>query len=522
MALWPQAPATVQPFGKIMQKPLAIIAGAGPAGLTAAYELLRLGSHRVCILEATEQIGGLARTEVFEGNRIDIGGHRFFSKNARIMDWWQDFFPLCDEEGARRDAACMLLRSRKSRIFWNGRLFDYPVSLSVDTLRKLGPVKIVRAGAGYLRALLFPRKPEKSLEDFFVNRFGHELYATFFRDYTQKVWGVPCARLSPDWGAQRVKGLSLIGLLRHALAFKKDDLAQQDVETSLIGRFLYPPRGPGQLWEHVAERIRDLGGEIHLGHRLTALEMENGAVSGVIARSAAGGERHWRADALFSSMPVRDLAAALGPALSPRCQDLAGSLLYRDFFTVGLLLDALDLKEKDGTPLKDNWIYVHDERVQVGRLQFFSNWSPFMAREPGLCWVGMEYFCNESDPVWNLPEKEIVAMAAGELETLGIARASALRGGCRIHAPKAYPVYLGQGYDNFAEIRRELDAIPNLFLMGRNGMHRYNNMDHSMLSAMAAVKAACGQGGKEAAWEVNAEKSHVELGKAGEAGERRP
>ena len=500
----------------VSEKPVALVIGAGPAGLTAAYELLREGTFTPCVLEATSHIGGLARTEIFDGNRIDIGGHRFFSKNQTVMDWWLRFFPQRDDaDGMNR----MLHRPRKSRILWEGKLFDYPVTLSTDTLGKLGPGKVLRAGASYLHSRLFPRKPETSLEDFFVNRFGHELYATFFRDYTYKVWGIPCDRLSPDWGAQRVKGLSLMKVLLHALQRKKNDLAQRDVETSLIGRFLYPPLGPGQLWEHVADEIRKLGGEIHHGECLVELKTEGNTVTGAVSRGPDGGMREWRADAVFSSMPVRDLGEAMGDALSPGCRELARSLLYRDFFTVGLLLDTLDLAEKDGSPLRDNWIYVHDARVSVGRMQFFRNWSPFMVRDENLAWVGLEYFCNEEDEIWNLPEESLVRRAAGELEILGIARASSVRGGCRIHAPKAYPVYLGRGYERFREIREELDGYANLFLIGRNGMHRYNNMDHSMLSAMAAVKAACaartgGEPGPDEArsriWDVNSEREYAE------------
>lgn len=498
-----------------MAEKRALIIGAGPAGLTAALELLRQGGPRPCILEASRSIGGLARTEIFRGNRIDIGGHRFFSKSDQVMDWWRDIFPVHERTTPPSTLDRLLVRARKSRIYWNSKLFDYPVSLSKDTLSKLGMVKLVRAGLSYVRATLLPIRPEKSLEDFFINRFGRELYATFFRDYTRKVWGIPCDRLSPDWGGQRVKGLSIFKILVHALRsvlpMSGSDLTQKNVETSLISRFLYPPLGPGQLWEAVGRRIEEQGGEIHLGHEVVELQTQDGRVARLVTRTADG-ERHlWEGDIVFSSMPVRDLVRALGETVPKSCSDLADQLLYRDFFTVGLLLDSITLTEKDGSALKDNWIYVHDQRVEVGRLQFFHNWSPWMVGDAGRFWVGLEYFCNDTDPLWHRSEEDLVTMAAHELEILGIAKASDVRGGCRIHAAKAYPVYMGPGYERFNEIRDHLNQIENLFLVGRNGMHRYNNMDHSMLSAFTAVGLALsGSCDKEPIWRINAENDYHE------------
>lgn len=498
-----------------MTEKRALVIGAGPAGLAAAHELLRRGGPRPCILEASQAIGGLARTETFRGNRIDIGGHRFFSKSSQVMDWWQGIFPVHEADTPPSTMEHLLVRTRKSRIYWNANLFDYPITLSRDTLTKLGLVKLVRSGLSYVKAILLPIRPEKSLEDFFVNRFGRELYATFFRDYTRKVWGIPCERLSPDWGGQRVKGLSIFKILMHALAgvLKKSraDLNQKDVETSLIGRFLYPPLGPGQLWEAVAREIQDQGGEIHFGHTVVELQTQGQRVVKVVTQTAEGKRHDWDGDMVFSSMPVRELVQALGPAVSSNCHDLAGQLLYRDFFTVGLLLDRVSLTENDGTFLKDNWIYVHDHRVEVGRLQFFHNWSPWMVGEAGKFWVGLEYFCNDTDPIWHRSEEDLVAMASKELEILGIARAADVRGGCRIHAAKAYPVYMGPGYERFAEIREDLDRVENLYLVGRNGMHRYNNMDHSMLSAFTAVDVALSQSrSKTAIWQINAENEYHE------------
>ena len=506
-----------------MTEKRALIIGAGPAGLTAALELLRRGGPRPCILEASQAIGGLARTETFRGNRIDIGGHRFFSKSSQVMDWWQAIFAVHEADTPPSTLERLLVRARKSRIYWNAKLFDYPITLSKDTLTKLGLVKLVRSGLSYVKASLLPIRPEKSLEDFFVNRFGRELYATFFRDYTQKVWGIPCERLSSDWGGQRVKGLSIVKILLHALASalpkSRADLAQKNVETSLIGRFLYPPLGPGQLWEAVAERIKEQGGEIHFGHEVVELRTEGEQVVAVITQTADGQRHVWDGDLVISSMPVRELVRSLGSAVSRNSRDLAEQLLYRDFFTVGLLLDRVCLTEKDGSPLKDNWIYVHDHRVEVGRLQFFHNWSPWMVAETGKFWVGLEYFCNDTDPIWHRCEEDLVAMASRELEILDIAKAADVRGGCRIHAAKAYPVYMGPGYERFAEIRADLDRMENLYLVGRNGMHRYNNMDHSMLSAIAAVDAVLSDSrDKSAIWRVNAESDYHEENKTANPG----
>lgn len=494
-----------------MNTPQVLIIGAGPAGLTAAYEFVSKHGVCPCILEASNAVGGLARTENFEGNRIDIGGHRFFSKSTPVMDWWQDIFPVHEEAAPPSTLECLLVRARKSRIYWNKKLFDYPISLTRDTLTKLGLTKLVRSGLSYVKAMLLPVRPEKSLEDFFVNRFGRELYATFFRDYTRKVWGISCDRLSPDWGGQRVKGLSIIKIVLHALTRHKGGLDQKHVETSLIGRFLYPPHGPGQLWEAVADKIVKAGGEIHFGHTVVGLESAGGRVVQVVTQTQDGRRHQWPADKVFSSMPVRDLVAALGGTVPQECRDLAAQLQYRDFFTVGLLLDRIALTEEDGSPLKDNWIYVHDDRVEVGRLQFFHNWSPWMVREPGTCWVGLEYFCNDTDDIWHRSEQDLVELAKRELGILGIAKPEDVRAGCRIHAPKAYPVYIGPGYDRFDEIRAALDQIDNLYLIGRNGMHRYNNMDHSMLASMAAVKVAVsGSSDKSAIWQVNVEDEYHE------------
>ena len=364
-----------------MAEQSAVIVGAGPAGLAAAYELLtRTGVHPV-VLEASEHMGGIARTVEYRGNRIDIGGHRFFSKVDRVMEWWLQFLPLqalppgsasiryqnrsrevMGGEGPdpEREDRVMLLRPRRSRIYHRRQLFEYPIRLSPDTLRKLGILRGFRIGASYLRAALFPIRPEENLEQFFVNRFGRELYGTFFRDYTEKVWGIPCHRISAAWGAQRVKGLSISKALAHFARSawrRSSDVAQKGTETSLIERFLYPKYGPGQMWDEVAAAVRARGGEVLTGWRVERLEREGDRVAAVVARHVESGEqRRWQADWVFSSMPIRDLVRGLAPAAPEPIAALAGGLVYRDFITVGLLLDRLLLTEPDGSPLRDNWI----------------------------------------------------------------------------------------------------------------------------------------------------------------------
>ena len=518
-----------------MAQRTAVVIGAGPAGLAAAFELLERTDVHPVVLEAGELMGGIARTVEHHGNRIDIGGHRFFSKSDRVMDWWLRFLPLqalppgearITYQNSSREVAAgegpdperedrvMLLRPRKSRIYHRRKLFEYPIRLSPDTLRKLGLWRSARIGVSYLRAALFPIRPEENLEQFFVNRFGRELYRTFFKDYTEKVWGTPCDRISAAWGAQRVKGLSIAKALAHfarSLVGRGGDVAQKGTETSLIERFLYPKYGPGQMWDEVAAEVRRRGGEVLTGWRVEEIELDGTRARGVWARHAASGERRrWEADWVFSSMPVRDLAAALTPAPPREVRDIAAGLVYRDFVTVGLLLDELLLRESDGGPVRDNWIYVQEPDVLVGRLQIFNNWSPWMVADPSKTWVGLEYFCDEGDELWSRPDEELVELAGEELERIAIARRSAVRDGVVLRMPKTYPAYFGS-YDRFPELRAWFDGIENLFLVGRNGMHRYNNQDHSILTAMVAVdNIAAGRVDKANLWEVNTEEDYHE------------
>lgn len=538
-----------------MKDKIAIIIGAGPAGLTAAYELLDKTDIRPIIFEASGEIGGISKTVNYKGNRIDIGGHRFFSKSDRIMKWWQNIMPLqgapakddlildrkvplskkvilryLGEEKAdiveapdpQKKDKVMLVRNRLSRIFYMRKFFDYPISLSRDTIANLGPIRTIKIGFSYLKAKLFPISHERSLEDFFINRFGKELYETFFKDYTEKVWGVPCNKIKPEWGAQRIKGLSISKVIAHALKkpFVSKRMEQQNVETSLIERFLYPKFGPGQMWEEVARQIKDSGGEIYLNHRVVGISHEKGRVAAVVVEDARTGLRKTiEGDFFFSTMPIKDLVNGMGKSVPGDIKNIANRLAYRDFITVGLLLNRLRMKNEfdirtiNGI-IPDTWIYVQERDVKLGRLQIFNNWSPYMVADENKVWIGLEYFCNEGDDLWNLPDNKFLAFAKSELAKIGFANEEDVLDGVVLRVPKAYPAYFGS-YDHIHSVRNYLDAFKNLFLIGRNGMHRYNNQDHSMLSAMIAVENIInGVKTKENIWNVNAEEEYLETNKS--------
>ena len=521
-----------------MQQRVAIIIGAGPAGLTAAYELLKRTDIKPIVLERSEYMGGIARTVEYKGNRIDIGGHRFFSKSDRVMNWWLQFLPLQASEAAQamishqgsthavgvqetRDPDAtelvMLVRQRQSRIYFLRRLFDYPISLSKDTIEKLGLARTFRIGASYVRAALFPIAHEQNLEQFFINRFGRELYQTFFQAYTEKVWGIPCDKISAEWGAQRVKGLSITKAVAHHLRKmfgKKQDLAQKESETSLIEQFLYPKLGPGQLWEEVARQVKEMGGEILTGYLVNRIEHRDGRVTGVEAEDASSGEpRKFDGDFFFSTMPVRDLLRAMDPAPPTAIREIGDQLVYRDFLTVGLLCAGLKLREDHANAnslIKDNWIYIQEPDVKLGRLQIFNNWSPYMVSDKSKVWVGLEYFCFEGDELWSMPDDDLVQFGAQELAKIDIIDEAQVLDGTVLRMDKTYPAYFGS-YDRFPEIRKYVDRFENLFLVGRNGMHKYNNQDHSMLTAMVAVdNIASGSLEKENVWAVNTEQEYHE------------
>jgi protoporphyrinogen oxidase len=519
-----------------MQKQTAIIIGAGPAGLTAAYELLARTDIRPIVIEKSEHMGGICRTVSYKGNRIDMGGHRFFSKSDRVMQWWLDILPLqqtSDRSPAityhrmTRDVTpyasgpdptsedrVMLIRKRKSRIYFLRRLFDYPISLSADTIRKLGLARVLRIGMSYGLRALFPLREERNLEQFLINRFGEELYRTFFKSYTEKVWGVACSEISAEWGRQRTKGLSVWKMVAHFVRKRLrggGELAREQTETSLIEQFLYPKYGPGQMWEEVARRVKGRGGEILTSFEVGRILTDGGRITAVEATSAVSGERRvFPSEYVFSTMPVQELIRALDARVPEEVAAISEGLVYRDFVTVGLLLKDLKLKDVHGGVIEDNWIYIQEPDVLVGRVQIFNNWSPYMVADPDTVWIGLEYFCYETDPLWRMPDAQLMELGIRELESIGIIERDQVLDATVLRMPKAYPAYFGS-YHRFETLRAYLDRFANLFLLGRNGMHKYNNQDHSMLSAMTAVDNILhGITTKDNIWAVNTEQEYHE------------
>lgn len=517
----------------------AIIIGAGPAGLTAAYELLERTDIIPILLEKSGDIGGIAKTVNYKGNRIDMGGHRFFSKSDRVMNWWLSFMPvdasadsgitiryqqqertLNTSTGAtpRDTDHVMLVRNRLSRIYFLRKFFSYPIQLSFQTLHSLGVKRTAAIIFSYLKARILPRKEEETLEHFLVNRFGYQLYDLFFRDYTEKVWGVPCNRISAEWGAQRIKNISLSKVLAHAIlpGKKNGDIAQKSTETSLIEKFLYPKFGPGQLWEAVAKDIEARGGKILMHQDVKRLTQSNNRIQSITSVNSTNGEEQLlEGDYFFSTMPVQELIAGLSGDIPQQVREVASGLQYRDFITVGILLKRLTSADPETgrqytLDLKDNWIYIQEKDVKVGRLQLFGNWSPYMVKDPSTTWIGMEYFCNETDAFWQMPDEAIRDLAISELCTIGLAQKEDVLDAVVLRLEKTYPAYFGT-YNRFDEIRKFTDQIPNLFLIGRNGMHKYNNSDHSMLTAMVAVDNICsGITDKSNLWQINTEQEYHE------------
>ncbi len=515
-----------------------VIIGAGPAGLTAAHELASAGLEDIVVLEASGEVGGLARSVNYRGNRIDIGGHRFFSKSDWVMDWWLRMLPLArDQQGeaglrlsyhgqsralSQAPAApesgpnVMLVRRRLSRIYFDGKFFDYPLKANLETALKLGLRRCAAFGASYLWSRLFPRRPERSLEDFFINRFGRRLYLQFFKDYTEKVWGTPCEQISADWGAQRIKSLSIAKALRHAmrkmLRRRAGGLGASE-QTSLIERFLYPKYGPGQMWELTAERLRLQGVRLVFEAAVRGIEHAGGRITAVEAAVPGGALQRFEADSFVSTMPVRDLVEGLSPPAPARAREIACGLQYRSFIIVGQLYRRLMPTPAGRGPLNlvpDNWIYVQEPGVKVGRLQFFNNWSPYLVKDRDTVWIGMEFFCSEGDALWRSPDEELKRLGIHELRELRLADPADHLDSVVIRMPKAYPGYFGS-YGSFDELRAYLDSFPNLFLVGRNGMHRYNNQDHSMLSAKAAAEAIlAGRSDKAPIWGVNVDDEYHE------------
>jgi protoporphyrinogen oxidase len=517
----------------------AIIIGAGPAGLTAALELLRRTDIRPIVLEKSDYMGGISRTVNYKGNRMDIGGHRFFSKSDRVMNWWLDVMPAeatddptqtiayqnktrdistkhADAPNPATEDRVMLIRNRKSRIYFLRRFFDYPITLSADTLRKLGATRTVKIGASYMASAVKQIKPETTLEQFLINRFGKQLYLTFFKSYTEKVWGESCSKISAEWGAQRIKGLSIASALLHIAkkTFRGNSgIGQKKVETSLIEKFLYPKLGPGQLWEYVAGDVKQRGGEILKGWSVNKILFDGDRVTGVEAVHENGETRQFLGDYVFSTMPIKELIRAFDRPVPDHIREISDGLIYRDFITVGMLLNRLQIKEDSeagGRLLKDNWIYIQEPDVLVGRMQIFNNWSPYMVADPTKAWIGLEYFCYDTDDLWKKSDEAMVALATEEMVRIGIIAKADVLDATVIRVPKTYPAYFGS-YERFPELRKYVDTFVNLFLVGRNGMHKYNNQDHSMLTAMTAVdNIVAGVRSHDNLWSLNTEMEYHE------------
>lgn len=506
-----------------------LIIGAGAAGLTAAYELQKNGYKDITILEAEQHLGGIATTAEYHGNRMDMGGHRFFTKSKVVMNLWQELLPLQgkpakDEillgdlhtyfEGnldPEQTDAVLLKRRRVSRIYYLKHFFSYPISISYTMLKNLGLSRIWKIGWSYLYSLCFKRQ-ENSLEDFYINRFGKVLYGMFFENYTEKIWGVHPSKISPDWGAQRVKGLSILGILANLV--QRTVGSQKQVETSLIEEYYYPKLGPGQMWEKLAERISVAGGKIVTNQKVTKIVKKHDNSFFVTAENSLGETTNYTCDTIISSMPLCDLVQVL-PDVPEKAYKVATQLPYRDFITVGLLMKKLLLKNDTqyqtvGNIVPDCWIYVQEHGVKLGRLQIFNNWSPYLVRDlEHTVWVGLEYFCNEGDELWNMPKDMFIEMATKELASIGVIDAGDVLDATQLKVKKAYPAYFGS-YKDIQIVEDYLNTVTGLYCIGRNGQHKYNNMDHSMLTAVEAVRAIMGMSTKKDVWKVNTEHEYHE------------
>ena len=521
-----------------MEKKRVIIIGAGVAGLTAALELLRRSDEYLpIVIEEENQVGGIARTLEYKGNRMDIGGHRFFSKDESVMKWWLDLLPLQGSQSKEdkmlnntekklvaggpdpeKEDQVMLLRRRVSRILYLRRFFDYPISLSLQTFINMGLTRTLKSGFSYIAAQIHKRQ-EKSLEDFMINRFGKTLYHLFFEDYTEKLWGRHPSQIDASWGEQRIKGLSLSktikGAFKSILKKQSNDLNQKSIETSLIEQFIYPKYGPGQLWQVVADEIERLGGQIFCETKVTQVINEGKHMTAVCVRHGDK-EKIIEGDIVISSMPIKDLFESMKDP-EPNIKAIATGLPYRDFMTVGILVDKLNLKNNTrlqtlGDIIPDTWIYVQERDVKLGRIQIFNNWSPYLVKDfENKIWIGLEYFCDEGDEYWNMSDEDFINFAKEELVKLEVVDKEDIRDAVRYRIKKAYPAYFDT-YKDFDKVKAYLDGFDNLYCVGRNGQHRYNNMDHSMVTAFEAVDNIIKhRSDNENIWAVNTEKSYHEI-----------
>lgn len=516
-----------------MEKKKVVIIGAGPAGLTAGYTLLEKSKeYDVVILEESDVIGGISQTVQVGKNRMDIGGHRFFSKDQDVTKFWEKVMPL---QGApSKDALIlhtesvltsggpdpekvdrvMLVRNRVSRIYCFKRFFDYPISLKPQTIKNLGLGRTMKSGFSYLKSTV-SKKEETSLENFYINRFGKTLYSYFFENYTEKLWGRHPSEISADWGAQRVKGLSVTAVV--ADMFKKTfHIQSKEVETSLIEQFQYPKFGPGQLWESVAGDYEKMGGTLKKGISVTGIHLEGNQVKSLTCLQD-GQEIQVEGDIFISSMPLKDLIRGMDRTAVPEnVRVTAAGLPYRDFITVGVLVDRLKLKNNTkmktlGNIVPDCWIYVQEPDVKMGRIQIFNNWSPYMVEDPEhTVWMGLEYFCDEGDEYWNMSDAEFIDFATKELVKIGVIDEGDVKETYRKNVKKAYPAYFDT-YKDIDQITKFINTIDNLYCVGRNGQHRYNNMDHSMATSFVTVDCILDpQKNKADVWKVNTDKEYHE------------
>ncbi|MBR5422124.1 MAG: NAD(P)/FAD-dependent oxidoreductase [Lachnospiraceae bacterium] len=515
-----------------------IVIGAGPAGLTAAYELLDKSSDcEVTVLEESNDMGGICKTVSYKGNRMDMGGHRFFSKVDEVNEWWNRMLPLQGRSAAdykqlrvrvplvkggpdpNKEDRVMLTRRRVSRIFFKHKFFDYPISLKFETIANMGFFTTMQVGFSYLASVIHKRE-EKSLEDFYINRFGKKLYSMFFERYTENLWGRHPSVIAPDWGSQRVKGLSIMAILKDMFGklLPKRKGAQRHVETSLIEEFKYPKLGPGQLWDVTADEIRKKGGKILTGHHVIGLHKDENNILRSVEVECAEGKKTLEADVVISSMPVKDLVHGMND-VPEDMRSIAEGLPYRDYITLGVLIPTEKLLLKNKTKMKtisniipDNWVYVHDKGIEMGRFQLYNNWSPYMVKDlEHTVWIGLEYFCQEGEKWWNMSEEEFARFAIKDMIRLGIIADKAdVLDYHEEKVKKAYPAYFDT-YSRMDELVEYLSSIENLYCVGRNGQHRYNNLDHSMCTSFEAVKNILnGTKDKSNIWAVNTESGYHE------------
>ena len=515
----------------------ALIIGAGPAGLTAAYELLKSSEDfEVTVFEESTDMGGISKTVNHNGNRMDMGGHRFFSKVERVNKWWENMLPMQGspsyddivlgrtmplKEGGpdpQKEDRVMLTRNRVSRIYFNRHFFDYPISLKFETFKNMGLWSTIKVGFSYIASILHKRE-EKSLEDFYINRFGKVLYSMFFENYTENLWGRHPSEIAPDWGSQRVKGLSILAILKDMFSKILPGKKNREVETSLIEEFSYPKLGPGQLWDVTAEEIIKLGGKIIKEAKVVGIQTDSDSKVVSLSYEHQGNVITQEADVFISSMPVKDLVAGMND-VPEKIAGIAAGLPYRDYMTVGLLVPRLNLKNKTkmktiGNIVPDCWVYVHERSVQLGRFQIYNNWSPYMIKDlENTVWVGLEYFRFEGDKYWNMKDEDFAKFAIEEFVSMGVIDSSKDVMDYHVErVKKAYPAYFDT-YDKMDDLITYLNRFENLYCVGRNGQHRYNNIDHSMMTSFETVSNILnGTKDKSNIWNVNTEKEYHEESK---------